>query len=186
MRRRLVPVLIAAVPGLMAAAPAASAGAGGTVELIQDGIAEIWPIADHDAEFPDPNLHFRDFGFVWQASLVALGPVPEADPATEDADDFTPGPSLIITFSGVNGDIAATEASIVLTTAPEGRRYVSAEGEPDLVQVEALDLTEDMAVTTGRFDAVLCARERVFAAPDPDDCVNVSGRFSARLPRDDG
>ena len=186
MRRRLVPVMMAVVPGLMAAAPAATADAAGEVVLVRDGVAEIWPIAVHDAESPDPNLHFRDFGFVWQASLVATGPVPDAALDEDDADDSVPGPSLILTFSGVNGDIAATEASIVLTTAPDGRRHVSAEGDADLVQVDRLDLTEDMAVTAGRFDAVLCARERVFVAPDPDDCVNVSGRFSAWLPRDDG
>lgn len=179
MFRKLAVTGLAAVVGLFPAG-AARAGEAGTVDLLLDGVAQVWMLADHDPDAPDPDLHFRDFGFVWQASLIAVGPLSldavEGDPLQ--------APTLVITFSGFDGEIDATEASILLTTAPDGRRYVSVEGDESLVHVDMLELLEDVALADGAFEARLCFRERLFTASDPEDCVDVSGRFSARLPRE--
>lgn len=181
MTRHLASTVFVAGAVLLTAGKVVAEGVTDTVEVTLDGVAQIWPVVGPDADFPAESVHFRDFGFVWQASLQAVGPVPSA---SDEADDVA-APVLTITFSGLDGDIAATEASIVLVTGPDARRYVSAEGDGGLVLVEQLDLADDSALTAGSFEAQLCLREGVFATAETEDCHTVTGRFSARLPRDD-
>ncbi len=181
MTRHLASTVFVAGAVLLTTGPVVAEGVTDTVEVTLDGVAQIWPIIGPDSEFPAEDVHFRDFGFVWQASLQAVGPAPSPSDEAEEA----VAPVLTITFSGLDGDIAATEASIVLVTGPDARRYVSAEGDGGLVQVEQLDLADDAALTAGSFEAQLCLREGVFSPAGTEDCHTITGRFSARLPRDD-
>lgn len=67
--------------------------------------------------------------------------------------------------------------------APEGmsQMWMSLDGE-DLITIEEFDATEPTGAVSGRFSGRVCQKESMFAEPDPDNCKEIEGRFTSRLP----
>jgi len=170
----LLPVAAAAVAFM--AAPAANADEViGEILAVIESTPTVWQTQLPEGDDVSRGTNYRDFGFVWQVSLLGRPP--------EDAGDE--GDRLVIGFSGIDGEIEATEAMIVLFKADGGRSYYSAEAGDGLVQVSRLELKKGKAFAEGLFAATLCFKEGLFSAPDPDDCLEISGTFTSRLPLDD-
>ncbi len=170
----LLPAAAAAV-ALIATPAAADSDAIGEILTEIDGVSGVWQTLRPEEDEAGRGTNYRDFGFVWQVGLLGR-------PA--DAPDDK-GDRLAISFSGMDGEIEATEALIVLFDADSGRSFYSADANAGLVAVERLDLNTGKAFVEGRFAASLCFRDGLFSAPDPEDCREISGRFVTRLPLDE-
>lgn len=170
---RLPPILTCAVLASTLADPVGAEDVLGEVALRLGVHDLVWLVRSPSADAEIPETGYRDFGFVWQVRLSALG----------DGSDGVAG-VLQVVFSGPNGEVAPNERMIVFEDGTSGKRYVSADDDDDAVILEQLELGERTGFAAGRLHARLCAREGLFFATDPEDCVSIEGSFRARLPVD--
>jgi catechol 2,3-dioxygenase-like lactoylglutathione lyase family enzyme len=170
---RLCPILACAVLASTLGDRATAEDVLGEVALRIGAEDLVWLVRSPGADTEIPETGYRDFGFVWQVRLSALG----------DGADGVAG-VLHVVFSGPSGAVAPNERLIVFEDETSGKRYVSADDDDGAVIVEQLDLGERTGFAAGRLQSRLCARDGLFFAADPEDCLSIEGSFRARLPVD--
>ena len=170
---RLRPILACAVLASSLIERASAEDVLGEVALRLGAQDLVWLVRAPAAGAEIPETGYRDFGFVWQVRLSALG----------DGADGLAG-MLQVVFSGPNGEVAPNERLIVFEDETSGKRYVSSDNDEGAVIVEQLDLGEQTGFAAGRLHSRLCALEGIFSTTDPEDCLSIEGSFHARLPVD--
>lgn len=127
-----------------------------------------------DGGADDYNTVLRDFAGIIDVSVMG----------------FPPGRVAMrnvvqITFVVMPGSRYPIEQEVIF--APEGmsRLWTSLDGE-DLITIETLDTSAPMGAVSGRFAGRVCFKPGIMAEPDPDDCKDIEGTFTSRLPHEQG
>lgn len=160
-------------------APAAAQEVIGEITATLDGEERVWQTLAATGPDVSYNTGVTDIaGFMWDISIQGY---PDGRPGIAGA--------LSITLIGMSGEDTPQEALILYVPERMSQLYSSPEdgvAAEDIVQIESLELREDGGFVSGRFAAPLCFKDGFMATPDPDDCLEIEGRFATDLPPDEG
>lgn len=173
---RIAPIAAAA---LALAGPAAAQEVIGEITGTLDGVDRVWQTLAATGPGKSYNTGVSDIaGFMWDISIQGY-----RDGRPEIAG------ALSITLIGMTGEDTPQEAMILYVPERMSQLYSSPDegvAAEDIVQIESLELHEDGGSVAGRFSAPLCFKDGFMATPDPEDCLEIEGRFTTDLPLDEG
>jgi len=146
----------------------------GTVDATIDGTPYPGETLDIPSEGTS-TAEFRSMGPVTSISIQAHNP--EAESIMRDV--------LTIEVSLMGGDASSSIMDVSVSWWPDGMSepfYLSEDsGTPPEIVFDALSLEEGAAAAQGRFSAVVCRRDSMFADADKNDCRQVEGAFDTDL-----
>ncbi|MGV0908504.1 hypothetical protein [Martelella sp. FOR1707] len=143
-----------------------------------DATIDETPYSGETLDIPSEGTstaEFRPMGPVTSISIQAHNP--DAESIMRDV--------LTIEVSLMGGDASASIMDVSVSWWPNGMSepfYLSEDsGTPAEIVFDVLSLEDGAAAAQGRFSAVVCRRDSMFADADPNDCRRVEGTFDTDL-----